>query len=129
MCHKERIVPAFGIMIGIAAIAAIACDPAPPAAAPGPSDGEPPASTPVATIEPAQPTVTGQPAISILDTINPEECSFVHNINACFSGGEPLSDAPMGSYMEVFFQAREDIAERFKIEPETIVIKAIEAVE
>ncbi len=125
---KKWIVPAIGIIVGVVAIAAIACEPAPPAAAPAPSDGEPPAaSTPIATIEPTQPPVTGP--ISILDTMDPKQCSFMHNINACFSDGEPPADVPMGSYMEVFHLARFDVVERFGLNLEAIVIKALEAVE
>ena len=124
---KKWIVPAFGIMIGVVAIAAIACEPASPAAAPSPSDGEPPASTPIATIEPTQPSVTGP--ISILDTIDPEQCSFMHNINACFSDGEPPADMRIGSYTGVFHLARFDAVERFEVKLETLVIKSVEAVE
>ena len=124
---KKWIVPAFGIMIGVVAIAAIACEPASPAAAPSPSDGEPPASTPIATIEPTQPSVTGP--ISILDTMDPDQCSFMHNINACFSDGEPPADLRMGSYLEVFHLARFDAVERFGLNLEAIVIRNVEAAE
>ena len=124
---KKWIVPAFGIMIGVVAIAAIACEPASPAAAPSPSDGEPPASTPIATIEPPQPSVTGP--ISILDTMDPDQCSFMHNINACFSDGEPPADLRMGSYLEVFHLARFDAVERFGLNLEAIVIRNVEAAE
>ena len=126
---KKWIVPAFGIMIGVVAIAAIACEPAPPAAAPAPTEGQPPASTPIASIEPTQPPVTSQPPISILDTIDPEQCSFIHNINACFSDEGPPVDLPMGSYTQVFFLARDDAVERSGVKLETLVIKSVEAVE
>ena len=120
---KKWIMPALGVMI-VVAIAAIACTQAPPAAAPGPSDGEPPAaSTPITIVEPTQPPVTGP--ISILDTIDPKQCSFIHNINACFSDGEPPAGLPIGSYTQVYFLARDDAVERFGLNPEAMVIKVV----
>ncbi|MCH7745740.1 MAG: hypothetical protein IIC84_06680 [Chloroflexi bacterium] len=86
---------------------------------------------PVGIVDSTQPPVTSpiQPPISILDTIDPDQCSFIHNINACFSDGEPPAGLPIGSYTEVFFLARFDAVERFEVKLETLVIKNVEAVE
>ena len=72
---------------------------------------------------------TSQPPISILDTIDANECNFIHSINACFSDGRPPEGMSLDEYMDLYFLAREDLAERFDFNPLTIKISAIEKVE
>ena len=67
-----------------------------------------------------------QTPISIIDTIDPNECSLIHNINACFTDGQPPEDIPMGEYMEVFIIARDDLAERTGVDADLIKIKSVE---
>lgn len=62
---------------------------------------------------PGEPGGMSQPPISILDTIDADECNFIHNINACFSDSQPPDGISMSEYMELYFLAREDLAERF----------------
>lgn len=76
-----------------------------------------------------EPGTISQPPISILDTIDANECNFIHSINACFSDGQPPEGVSLDEYMELYFLAREDLAERFDFNPLTIKISAIEKVE
>ena len=62
--------------------------------------------------EPVEPDASASGMITILDTIDPNECSFIHNINACFSDGLPPADIPLGEYMDVYFMAKQDLSDR-----------------
>ena len=75
----------------------------PDAKAPASTDGPGPNVTaPVSSGETTGPPVSWQPPVSILDTINPKECSFVHNINACFTDGQLHAGVPIGEYTGLF---------------------------
>ena len=76
-----------------------------------------------------EPGGISQPPISILDTIDANECNFIHSINACFSDGQPPEGIPLDEYMDLYFLAREDLAERFDFNPLTIKISDVEKVE
>ena len=67
--------------------------------------------------------------MSIIDTVDPEECSFVHNINACFTDGEPPAGIPLSEYTGVFFTARDDLVERLGVEMEAVKISEVVKVE
>lgn len=69
-----------------------------------------------------------QTPASILDTIDPEECNLVHNINACFTSGRPPEHTPVGEYLELFILARDDLSQRFDLNPGSIKIQMIEPV-
>ena len=74
-------------------------------------------------------TIIRQPPVSILDTINPDECSFVHNIDACFSDGSVPEGVLLDEYMDLYLVSRGDLSERTGVEPEFIKIKSVENVE
>lgn len=73
--------------------------------------------------------VSQQPPVSILDTFNTDECSFVHNINACFSDGRAPVGVEIGEYTDLYLVSRYDLSERTGVEPEFIKIKSVEKVE
>lgn len=117
--------------LAILALAAVACS------STGSDGVEPPAaSLPVsdgATVEPSPITDITEPGdsapITIIDTINPDECSFIHAINACFTEGALPEDIQVGEVMAVYFAAREMLADALGVEPTTTKIAAIERVE
>ncbi len=127
-----------GLMLGVSVLAA-ACSSQPTPIEPGPRQSlplDPNRDTrPETPIEPGQdesqqgPGNISQPPISIIDNMDPNECNFIHNINACFSDGRPPEGMPLGEYMELYFLAREDLADRFDFNPLTIKISAIEKVD
>ena len=49
--------------------------------------------------------------------------------DACFSDGRPPEGVSLDEYMDLYFLAREDLAERFDLNHLTIKISAIEKVE
>ena len=114
---KKRIVTAFGIIIGVVALVAVACSQQPDVKAPASTDS--PDSNATAPVPP-------QPPVSILDTINPEECSFFHNINACFTDAQPPAGIPLGEYTGLFMMARDDLNERFGITPVSVKLMNLE---
>ena len=59
---------------------------------------------------------SGQPPVRSDEGIEPEQCSLVHNINACFAGGEPASDIPMDEYTGVLTLALFDLAGRLGLD-------------
>ena len=126
---STRIVTAVGIVIGVVALVAVACsqqtDVTAPASADDPGLNVP---APVSIGETTGPSVSSQPPVSILDTINPKECSFVHNINACFTDGHPPADIPLGEYSGLFVMARDDL-QRFGINPVSVKIVDLEKVD
>lgn len=71
---------------------------------------------------------TNQP-ITILDTIDPDKCSFIHNINACFSDGQPPADIPLGDYMDVYFKAVQDLSDRSGEDRFGAKMKSVESVD
>jgi len=117
--------------LAILALAAVACSS-------GGSDGvDPPvASLPVsdgATAEPSPITDITEPGdptpITIIDTLNPDECSFIHAINACFTEGALPEDISPGEVMGLYFLARELLADALGVDASTAKIAAIERVE
>ena len=76
-----------------------------------------------------EPGGTSQPPITIIDNMDPNECNFIHSINACFSGGRPPEGMPLDEYMALYFLGRDNLAERFGFDPLTIKISAVERVE
>ena len=77
--------------------------------------------------EPTRPVTSEPPVqsgpITSIDDINPDECNFIHNINACFSDGQPPEGIPLGEYTNVYFLAREDLGAG------TVKIKSVEKVD
>ena len=93
---RRRIVTAVGIVIGVVALVAMACS-QPDVKAPASTDG--PGSNvtaPVSIGETTGPPASSQPPVmvSILDTVNPNVCSYIHAINACFTDGQPPAGIP-----------------------------------
>ena len=126
---SKRLATGVGIVIGVVALVAVACSQQPNVKAPASTDG--PGSNvtaPVSIGETTGPPVSSQPPVSILDTVNPEECSFVHNITACFTDGQPPTHIPLGEYTGLFMMARDDL-ERFGISPESVKIVDVEKVD
>ncbi len=119
---RKRVLTAVGIVIGVVALVTMACSQQPDVKAPASTDGPGSNVTAPGSIgETTGPPVSSQPPVSILDTINPKECSFVHNINACFTDGQPPPDIPLGEYTGLFMMARDDL-ERFGISPVSVKI-------
>ena len=78
--------------------------------------------------EPADLQDEGAPAqtpITILDTLDPTECNFVHSINACFASGQPPADLPMEDYFQLFMTAHSDLVERFGLSPGAVKLAEI----
>ena len=119
---KKWVLGAAGSAAGLVVIALVACGQEVETATPLPS------VTP-ANVSVPEPPVTSQPPVSIVDTIDPGECSFVHNINACFNDGQPPADIPLDEYMGSFFMARDDLSQRFCPEPLFVKIRTVERVE
>ena len=63
-------------------------------------------------IEPLAPAASTNPPITILGTVDPDQCSFIHNVNACFSDGRPPAGMPLKDYMDVYFFAVQDLSDR-----------------
>ena len=76
--------------------------------------------------EPGGQVVEPQPPISIIDDMDPKECNWIHNINACFSDGQAPADIPMDEYMTVLWLAREDLSQRLAVELGSIRLAEIE---
>ena len=74
-------------------------------------------------------TISVQPPVSILDTINSDECSFVHNINSCFSDGRAPEGVLLNDYMDLYLVSRYDLSEHTGVEAEFIKIKSVEPAE
>lgn len=81
--------------------------------------------------ERAKPEPGGEPTpITSIDDIDPEECNFVHNINACFVGGvAPEGVFDQGDFIGLFLRAQHDLAARLAIDPKIVKIASVEAVE
>ena len=58
--------------------------------------------------------------------IDPNECNWIHNINACFSDGQAPTDIPMDEYMAVLWLARQDLSHRLGVEIGSIKLGEIE---
>jgi hypothetical protein len=75
-------------------------------------------------------SVVEEGPVTSIDGIDPNECNFIHNINACFDGGvAPEGVFDQGDFIGAFFQAHEDVAERFNLEPSAVKIASVEQVE
>ena len=120
---KRRIVPILGLGSLIVGLVALACSGA--ASAPTPTSTD---VTPVTIVDTQEP-VSSQTPITILDDLNPEMCSFIHNSNACFTDGQPPAGIPMSEYMGLFITARFDLRDQFDVELESVKIKSVERVE
>lgn len=55
-------------------------------------------------------------------------CNFVHNIDACFSDGEPPQGVPLAEISGVFFLAQEDLFRRLGVD-DPVKIKSVEPTE
>ena len=96
---SKRFAPAIGIVIGVVALVAMACSQQPDVKAPASTDGPGSNVTAPGSIgETIVPPVSTQPPISILDTVNPNVCSWMHTMNACFTDGQPPAGIPLGEY-------------------------------
>ena len=82
--------------------------------------------TGMASDEPGGQVVEPQPPVTSIDDIDPNECNWIHNINACFSDGQAPADIPMDEYMTVLWLAREDLSQRLAIEIVSIKLAEIE---
>ena len=87
----KRIVTTVGIFIGALALLLMACSQQPDVKAPASTDS--PGSNvtaPVSIGETTGPPASSQPPVmvSILDTVNPNVCSWIHAINTCFTDGQ-----------------------------------------
>ena len=76
-------------------------------------------------VEP-QPPIEPTRTITSIDGMDANECSWVHNINACFSDGQLPADIPMDEYMAVLWLAREDLSQRLAVEIGSIKLAEIE---
>ena len=128
---RRRIVTAVGIVIGVVALVAVACSQQPDVKAPASTDG--PGSNvtaPVSIGETTGPPASSQPPVmvSILDTVNPKVCNYIHAINACFTDGQPPAGIPFGEYRGLFQMAREHL-ERFGIRWVSVKILDVEKVD
>ena len=120
---KRRIVPILGLGSLFVGLVGLACSGV--ASAPTPT---PTGTTPVTIVDTQEPA-SSQTPITILDDIDPEVCSFVHNINACFTDGLPPADIHMSEYTGLFMMARDDLREQLDVEPESVKIKSVEKVD
>ena len=119
-------------VLGVAAMAAVACSQAPEEEAAGPiaristqdSAAAIVADEAVVGTEPQ----TAQPPITSLDLIDLARCNFVHNIDACFSDGEPPQGVPLAEISGVFFLAQEDLFRRLGVD-DPVKIKSVEPTE
>ena len=135
---RKWITLTLGLMLGATVLTAV-CSSQPAPIEPVPSQGLPldpnRGVRPETPFEPGpdesiqEPGGTSQPPISIIDTMDPNECNFIHNINACFSDGRPPEGTSMDEYMELYFLARDNLAERFDFNPLTIKISTVERVD
>ena len=129
---RKRVLTAFGIFVGVFALVTVACsqpDVTAPASTDSPgSDVTAPVST--STGETTDLPVSSKPPVmvSILDTVNPNVCSCIHAINACFTDGQPPAGIPLGEYTGLFQMAREHL-ERFGIRWESVKILDLEKVD
>ena len=127
---SKRFAPAIGIVVGVVALVAMACsqpDVKAPASADGPGSN---VTAPGSIGETTGPPVSTQPPVmvSILDTVNPNVCSWIHAINACFTDGQPPAGIPLFEYTGLFQMAREHL-ERFGIRWESVKILDLEKVD
>ncbi len=76
-----------------------------------------------------EPLSSSQPPESIVDTIDSDICNLIHNIEACFTDGQPPEHIPVGEYLAVFILSRDDLAQRFGLNPELVKIQMIERAE
>ena len=67
-----------------------------------------------------------QPTATSIDDIDPNECNWIHNINACFSDGQAPADLPMDQYRAVLWLAQEDLSQRLAVEIDSIKLAQIE---
>ena len=126
---SKRVVTALSMVIGVVALLAVACSQQPDVKAPASTDSPGSNVTAPGSIgETTGPPVSTQPPVSILDTVNPNVCSWIHAINACFTDGQPPAGIPLGEYTGLFMIARDDL-ERFGISPMSVKILDVEKVD
>lgn len=127
-----------GLILGVSIMAA-ACSSQPDPVEPLPSQGLPldpnRGVRPETPFEPGpdesqkEPGTISPPPISIIDTIDADECNLIHSINACFTDGQPPEGVSLSEYMDLYFLARDNLAERFDFNPLTIKISEIKKVQ
>ena len=128
---SKRVVTAVRILIGVVALLAVACSQQPDVKTPESTDGSGSNVTaPVSIGETTGPPVSSEPPVmvSILDTVNPNVCSWMHAINACFTDGQPPAGIPLGEYTGLFQMAREHL-EQFGIPWVSVKILDVEKVD
>lgn len=76
--------------------------------------------------EPGDPVVEPQPPVTSIDGMDPNECNWIHNINACFSDRQAPADIPMDEYGAVLWLVREDLSQRLAVEIGSIKLAEIE---
>ena len=89
-------------------------------------DPPPPDDIDMPRQEPGGLVVEPQPPVTIIHRMDPNECNWVHNINACFSDSQAPADIPMDEYMAVLWLAREDLSQRLAVEISSIQLAEIE---
>ncbi len=81
---------------------------------------------PVGQVVEPQPPVEPWRTITSIDDMDPNECNWIHNINACFSDRQAPADIPMNEYWIVLWLAREDLSQRLAVEIGSIKLAEIE---
>jgi len=124
--------------LAILALAAVACSSSKVEVSGSTGIAPPASSLPVddspTTIEPTGPdTVITEPVnsgpITILDTVDLDKCNFMHAINACFTEGALPADFFPGEVMEVYYDARDLLAEALGVDPSSAKITIITRVD
>ena len=117
--------------LAILALAAVACSS-------GGGVGLPAASQPKdqnpTTIQPTEPdTAVGDSGVSgpitILDTVDLDKCNFIHAMNACFTEGALPDDISPGEVIDVYYDARDMLAEALGVDPSSAKITNIKRVD
>ncbi len=124
---KKWIARASGMAAGLGIMAAVACNAAASAPTATPTGSSPIPISQGPTAVPTPPP--SQTPISIIDDMDPKECNFIHNIDACFVDGQLPAGIPLDEYMALYFQAREDLKARFGVEPKYVRTARVERVE
>ncbi len=131
MKNMKKVSPMSGL--AILALAAVACSSGESDVAASIGIEPPSGSLPVdsnlnpSTIEPTDPG--GLTPITILDTVDLDKCNFIHAINACFTEGALPDDIFPGEVMEVYYYARDLLAEALGVDPSSAKITNITRVD
>ncbi|MCH8940133.1 MAG: hypothetical protein IIC27_03280 [Chloroflexi bacterium] len=67
--------------------------------------------------------------ITILDTVDLNKCNFIHAMNACFTEGALPEDISPGEVIDVYYDARDMLAEALGVDPSSAKITNIKRVD